>query len=126
MQQFWWTMFALRPIPPFVFRVLYRFLVLSQANALVASVGRTHPRIGPPHLYLERRLEGTPIVDGKPGKLLKWDVWFTEDALFATFRAVILFVVVSVCYILYSRPRKYFYLILFFLNLKIKQKETKK
>jgi hypothetical protein len=105
-------MFALRPIPPFVFRVLYRFLALSQANALVASVGRTHPRIGPPHLYLVRRLDGTPMLDGKPGKLLKWVVWFTEDALFATFRAVILFVVVKVCYILYSRPRKYFYVIL--------------
>jgi hypothetical protein len=122
-------MLALRPIPPFVFLVLYSFLALSQANALVASVGRTHPRIGPPHLYLERRLEGTPIVDGNPGKLLKWDVWFTEDALFATFRAVILFVVVDVYviyYILYSRPRKYFYLILFlnFLN-KTKQNETK-
>jgi hypothetical protein len=55
-----------------------------------------HPRIGPPHLYLERRLDGTPMLDGKPGKLLKWDVWFTEDALFATFRAVILFVIVIV------------------------------
>jgi hypothetical protein len=52
------------------------------------------------------------MLDGKPGKLLKWDVWFIEDAFRATFRAVILFVVVSVCYILYSRPRKYFYLIL--------------
>jgi hypothetical protein len=108
-------MLALRPIPPFVFLVLYRFLALSQANALVALVGRMHPRIGPPHLYLERRLDGTPMLDGKPGKLLKWDVWFTEDALFATFRAVILFVGVNVYviyYILYSRPRKYFYVIL--------------
>lgn len=84
------------------FWVLYRFLALSQANALVVSVGRTHPRMGPPHLYLERRLEGTPIVDGNPGKLLKWDVWFTEDALFATFRAVILFVGLNVYIIYYT------------------------
>ena len=94
-------MLALRPIPPFVFLVLYRFLALSQANALVASAGRTHPRMGPPHLYLERRLEGTPMLDGNPGKLLKWDVWFTEDAFRATFRAVILFVVVDGVYVIY-------------------------
>ena len=95
-------MLALRPIPPFVFLVLYKFLALSQANALVASAGRTHPRMGPPHLYLERRLEGTPMLDGNPGKLLKWDVWFTEDAFRATFRAVILFVVVDVYVIYYT------------------------
>ena len=78
-------------------------------------MGRTHPRMGPPHLYLERRLEGTPMLDGDPGKLLKWDVWFTEDAFIVTFREGILFVGVNgyvIYYILYSRPRKYFYVIL--------------
>jgi len=70
---------------------LYNFLAFSHASALVASGGRTHPRMGPPHLYLEFSPADTPTVDGMPGKLFKCEVWFDMDALFATFRAVILF-----------------------------------
>jgi hypothetical protein len=64
---------------------------LSHVSALAASGGRTHPRMGPPHLYLGINPADTPTVDGMPGKLFKCVVWFDMDALFATFRAVILF-----------------------------------
>jgi hypothetical protein len=70
---------------------------LSHASALAASGGRTHPRMGPPHLYFEFNPADTPTVDGMPGKLFKCVVWFDMDALFATFRAVILFCRLFVC-----------------------------
>ena len=71
LQQFWCTMPAARPIPPLVFLVLNKFLDLSHAMADAASAGRTQPRMGPSHLYLEFREAGTPTVDGIPGKLFK-------------------------------------------------------
>jgi len=79
---------------------LYNFLALSHASALAASGGRTHPRMGPPHLYFEFNPADTPTVDGMPGKLFKCVVWFDMEALFATFRAVILFWFVCIVFIL--------------------------
>ena len=88
-QQFWCTMFALRPIPPLVFLVLNKFLDLSHAMADAASAGRTHPRMGPPHLYLGFMPADTPTVDGMPGKLFRCVPWLDMEALLATFLAVI-------------------------------------
>jgi hypothetical protein len=70
-QQFWCTIFALRPIPPLVFRVLYSPLALSHARPSTASLGMVHELMGPPHLYTIRTDEGTPIVDGRPGNPFK-------------------------------------------------------
>ena len=73
-QQFWCTIFAFRPIPPLVFLVLYRPRALSHAMPSTASLGMAHESVGPPHLYAIRTDEGTPIVDGRPGRPFKCEV----------------------------------------------------
>jgi hypothetical protein len=69
--------------------VLNKFLDLSHAMADAASAGRTQPRMGPSHLYLEFKEAGTPTVDGIPGKLFKCVPWFDMEALLALFQGVI-------------------------------------
>ena len=109
-QQFWCTMFAVRPIPPLVFLVLNKFLDLSHSMAEMESAGSTHPCMGPPHLYLEFSEAGTPMLDGRPGRLFRCVVWFTLEALLATFLAVILLMMIgwSWLVILYFQKIIYF------------------